>query len=328
MKKLALLLLMLLFAMIAVACGADDNDQAAATDDIEKEETDTDKPEEVEAPTEIEVEHELGTTTVPVNPEKVVVFDFGTLDSLDKLGVDITAVAQENLPSYLSSYQDSAYENAGTLFEPDFEKLAEIDPDLIIISGRTSEAYDDLTELAPTIYMGVDTTRYMESFEENVTLLGEIFTKQEEASAAFEEIETAIADLKESIPTDKTGLIVLTNDGSLSAYGPGSRFGVIHDVFGITPADEEIESSTHGQNISFEYVSETNPDYIFAVDRNKVTGGEYTAESALDNELVNSTNAAQEDHIVLLSPDYWYLSGGGLISVAEMVNEIAAGIQE
>ncbi|WP_112181780.1 MULTISPECIES: siderophore ABC transporter substrate-binding protein [Paraliobacillus] len=325
MKKLALLLLMLLFALVAVACGSE-SDEATATDDIEEEQTE-EEVEEVEAPTEIEVEHELGTTTVPVNPEKVVVFDFGTLDSLDKLGVDVTAVAQESLPSYLSSYEDSAYENAGTLFEPDFEKLAEIDPDLIIISGRTSEVYDDLSELAPTIYMGVDTTRYMESFEENVTLLGEIFTKQEEASAAFEEIETEIADLKESIPTDKTGLIVLTNDGSLNAYGPGSRFGIIHDVFGVTPADEEIESSTHGQNISFEYVSETNPDYIFAVDRNQVTGGDYTAESALDNELVNSTNAAQEDHIVLLSPDYWYLSGGGLISVAEMVNEIAAGIE-
>ncbi|WP_117168946.1 siderophore ABC transporter substrate-binding protein [Paraliobacillus sediminis] len=325
MKKLALLLLMLLFAIVAVACGSE-SDEAAATDDIEEEQTD-EEVEEVEAPTEIEVEHELGTTTVPVNPEKVVVFDFGTLDSLDKLGVDVAAVAQENLPSYLSSYEDSAYENAGTLFEPDFEKLAEIDPDLIIISGRTAEAYDDLTELAPTIHMGVDTTRYMESFEENVTLLGEIFTKQEEASTALEEIETTIADLKESIPTDKTGLIVLTNDGSLSAYGPGSRFGLIHDVFGITPADEEIESSTHGQNVSFEYVSETNPDYIFAVDRNKVTGGDYTAESSLDNELVNGTNAAQEDHIVLLSPDYWYLSGGGLISVAEMVNEIAAGVE-
>lgn len=321
MKKLALLLLMLLFALVAVACGSE-SDEAAATDDIEEEQTD-----EVAAPTEIEVEHELGTSTVPVNPEKVVVFDFGTLDSLDKLGVDVTAVAQENLPSYLSSYQDSSFENAGTLFEPDFEKLAEIDPDLIIISGRTAEAYDDLTELAPTIHMGVDSTRYMESFEENVTLLGEIFTKQEEASAAFAEIETTIAGLKESIPTDKTGLIVLTNDGSLSAYGPGSRFGLIHDVFGVAPADEGIEESTHGQNVSFEYVSETNPDYIFAVDRNQVTGGDYTAESALDNELVNSTNAAKEDHIVLLSPDYWYLSGGGLISVAEMVNEIASGIE-
>lgn len=326
MKKLALLLLMLLLAIVAVACGSE-SDEAAATDDIEEEQTE-EEVEEVEVPTEIEVEHELGTTTVPVNPEKVVVFDFGTLDSLDKLGVDVTALPQEGgLPSYLSSYEDSAYENAGTLKEPDFEKLAEIDPDLIIISGRTSEVYDDLSELAPTIYMGVDTTRYMESFEENVTLLGEIFTKQEEASTAFEEIETTIAGLKESIPADKTGLIVLTNDGSLSAYGPGSRFGLIHDVFGVKPADEGIEDSTHGQNVSFEYVSETNPDYIFAVDRNQVTGGDYTAESALDNELVNATNAAKEDHIVLLSPDYWYLSGGGLISVTEMVNEIAAGIE-
>ncbi|GJM75014.1 hypothetical protein HMSSN036_72300 [Paenibacillus macerans] len=56
----------------------------------------------------------------------------------------------------------------------------------------------------------------------------------------------------------------------MSAYGPGSRFGLIHDVFGVPAVDDTIEASTHGQSISFEYVAEKNPDYLFVVDRDAV----------------------------------------------------------
>lgn len=327
MKKLTLLFLLLVLAIFTVACAAD-TDEIQGSNDSE----DTNAPEEEaeeleeEVATEIEVEHELGTTTVPVNPEKVVVFDFGTLDTLDQLGVEVTALPKGSIPSYLEKFDDDQYENADTLFEPDFEALANMNPDLIIISGRTSEMYDELSDLAPTIFLGIDTSRYIESFEENVTLLGQIFTKEAEATEALAEIATDLEALQAIVPTDEYGLIVLTNDGSLSAFGAGSRFGLIHDEFGILSVDEEIDSSTHGQNISFEYVTEMNPDYLFVVDRNAVTGGEYTASATLDNALINQTNAAKADNIIILSPDYWYLSSGGLVSVSEMINEITAGL--
>ncbi|WP_407268614.1 siderophore ABC transporter substrate-binding protein [Radiobacillus sp. PE A8.2] len=312
-KRLAVLAFVLILALFTAACG-NGEDVATAAD--------------TEAET-ITVTHQLGETDVPKNPKKVVVFDFGTLDTLNKLGVDVTAVPKENLPTYLaSSYEGEEYENAGTLFEPDFETLSEIDPDLIIISGRTSEAYEDLNELAPTIFMGVDTTRYMESFKENATLLGEIFGKEAEVEEELTAIDTAIEELNTTATeSGKNGLIILTNDGSLSAYGPGSRFGVIHDVFGVTAADEEIEASTHGQNVSFEYLVEKDPDYLFVIDRNQVVGGEYSAAKTLDNELVNGTKAWQNEDVVYLNPDYWYLSGGGLISVSEMVKEVSAGVE-
>src|SRR5690625_4926138 len=86
----------------------------------------------------ITVQHELGETEVMKNPEKIVVFDFGALDTLDYLGIEVAGVAKTNIPSYLSHYEEDEYENIGSLKEPDFEKIAEIDPDLIIISGRQS----------------------------------------------------------------------------------------------------------------------------------------------------------------------------------------------
>lgn len=302
-------------AMLA-ACGTDSNAAQGDQNDSASEAG--------EQPEEVVVTHELGETTVPVNPENVVVFDFGALDTLDELGVDVAGVAQTNVPSYLSKYEDSKYENVGSLKEPDFEKISEMAPGLIVISGRQSDAYDELSEIAPTIYVGVDNADYVNSFEENTRILGEIFDKEDEVEQKIEEVHAKIDKVADHVEENGTeGLIVLVNDGSLSAYGPSSRFGLIHDVLGVKPVDEDIEVNTHGQSVSFEYVAEKNPDYLFVVDRGAaVSGGDSSATQVLDNELINNTDAAKEDHIVMLNPDYWYLSGGGLQSTAEMVQEI------
>ena len=54
-------------------------------------------------------------------------------------------------------------------------------------------------------------------------------------------IKDAISKLN-SKATEKniTGLIALANDGAFSVYGAESRFGIIHNNFGITPVDKNI----------------------------------------------------------------------------------------
>lgn len=322
MKRMGFFLSIIAFILLVAACGTDSENATSENSEEGVEVTNAD------APSEIEVVHELGTTTVPVNPEKVVVFDYGTLETLDKLGVQVTGVPQGNLPPHLEEYENDTYENVGSIKEPDFEALAVADPDLIIISGRTSSVYEELSELAPTIYMGVDTANYLESFKTNVTTLGEIFAVEEQAEKELNEVMTTVEEITSvTEASEGTGLIILTNDGSVSAYGPGSRFGLIHDELGITPADDTIESSTHGQNVSFEYIAEINPDYLFVVDRNTIVGGEESAQKTLDNALVQGTNAAKNDNIIYLDPYYWYISGGGLTSVAEMANEVKEAIE-
>src|SRR5699024_4096613 len=84
----------------------------------------------------------------------------------------------------------------------------------------------------------------------------------------------------------KYGLIVLANDDKISAYGPESRFGLIHDVFGIPAVDEGIEVSTHGQNVTFEYVVEQNPDLLYVIDRSAAIGEGSAAEQVVVNDLM------------------------------------------
>lgn len=320
MKKYLLLIVMALFAMIAAACGSSTSSEEKAVEPAESK----------EAPTEVTVTHELGETTVPVNPEKVVVFDFGSLDTMAELGVEPVGLPKENIPDYLSQFEDEKYENAGSLKEPDFEKINELAPDLIIISGRQMDLYDQFAEIAPTVYLAVDAANYMESFKKNATTIGQIFDKEAEVEEKLAAIDEKVAALHEKTSTmEENGLVILANEGKISAYGPASRFGIIHDVFGVKPADEKIEVSTHGQSISFEYLVETDPDYLFVVDRGAVvTEGESSVKQVVENDLVKGTKAVKNDNVIYLDPNVWYLSGGGLQSVLAQADEIEKGIAE
>lgn len=319
MKKVLMLFMMTVLTVALAACGSDEKKTGASGNGGE---ASGDK---------LTIKHELGETPVTKNPQKVVVFDFGVLDSLDKLGVEVTGVPQANIPPYLSKYGDAKYQNVGSLKEPDFEKINKIEPDLIIISGRQSDAYKELSEIAPTIYMGVDTSKYMDSFKENMNKLGQIFGKEAQVEEQLAAVDKDIKALNDKVKASgKNALIILANEGKISAYGPGSRFGILHDVFGFAAVDPNIEISTHGKDISSEYIVEKNPDYLFVVDRGAVvtTGaGDSGAKQVVENELVKTTKAYKDGNIVYLDPNYWYLSGGGLASVAEMVKEVDAGLK-
>ena len=316
MKKWSFLVVMFSMIFLLAACGG-------AKEDSKSESTGS----KTAADEKLTIEHKFGEAVIDKNPKKVVVFDFGILDTLDKLGVEVTGVPQTTVPAYLEKYADKKYTNVGSLKEPDFEAIHAMQPDVIFISTRQAELYEQFAEIAPTVYVELDYTKYMESFEKNMNLVGEIFDKKDEVASAVGEIKASVEGLnKKASALNKNALIVLANEGKVSAYGPSSRFGVIHDVFGFGAADEKIEVSTHGQSITFEYIMETNPDVLFVIDRNTAVGGQAGAEKVIENELVKKTTAFKDNKIIYLDPDAWYLSGGGLQSVKMMAEEIEAAL--
>ena len=238
------------------------------------------------------VTHDSGETTVNKNSKRIVVFDFGILDSLDKLNVQgIVGVVQNGLPEHLSKFAGEEYSSVGSLKEPNMEKIFELNPDLIIISGRQADYYEELSKIAPTINLSIDNKNYLESFEKNMNVLGKIFDKENEVKEELTTIKEAISKLN-SKATEKniTGLI-------------------------------------HGQKASFEYVLEKNPDYLFVVDRAAIAGGTISAKELFDNELMKKTDAYKNGNIIYLNPSIWYTATGGFTSTMKMVEEIDSAIK-
>lgn len=272
----------------------------------------------------IKVQHTKGETTVPANPKKVLAFDMASLDTLNALGVEVSGVPTARFPEYLAKYGSDKYEKVGTLFEPDYEAVNALKPDLIIVGGRSSAKFDALAKIAPTIDMTVDTKDYVGSVKRNVQILAQIFGKESEAEAQLTKLDQSIAALRGEAAKAGKGLLVLTTGGKMSAYGPGSRFGHLHDAFGIVPAVEGLATTNHGQAVNAEFILKTNPDWLFVIDRDIATGrSEGAAKKVLDNDLVAQTTAWKNNQVVYLDPVNWYLIGGGLTAMQASVDQIA-----
>src|SRR5690606_26309868 len=108
----------------------------------------------------------------------------------------------------------------------------------------------------------VDAKNFVSDVEANVEKLGRIFDKETEAKAEVEKLDAAIKALHEKAAGKGKGLMILTSGGKMSAYGPGSRFGTLHDEFGIEPAAPDLSIGNHGQPISAEFLLEANPDWL------------------------------------------------------------------
>lgn len=271
----------------------------------------------------VSIETEKGTVKVPKNPKKVVVIDFGTLDTMDLLGIDVElGLPIQTMPSNLLKYKEKAVAIGG-LKEPNFEKIYEFKPDLIIIGGRTYKSYDELSKIAPTLYYNPRYNHYTQDTIKLAKDIGKIFDKEKEVNVQIEKLQALIDETKEMAKkSDKKALVVLTNDGKISAYGGGSRFGFIYTDLGFKQVDENIKASRHGQSINYEYISDKNPDVILFVDRTTIVGGSKLGGDTLKNKLVLETKAGKAGKIVPLSSDIWYLSQGGLNSYTICIKEV------
>lgn len=285
-------------------------------------------PAEAEAGGTLTVDHAQGTTEVPADPERVVVFDLSVLATLDELGVEpvgVPALEDGYLPESLAAYGSDGVAKVGSLFEPDYEAVNALEPDLIIVAMRSAPAYDELSKIAPTVDLTVDNADFLDSFTERTTTLASIFDRQEEVAQRLDALWAEAAEVAEQAADAGSGLILRVEGNAATAYGPGSRYGVIHDLLGVPAvSDEFVTDAAHGDAVSFEFVAEAEPDYLYVQDREAPVGDTSgpNATAVLDNDLVNATPAARNGDIVYLELFTWYLAPSALSSVEAQVDTV------
>lgn len=275
----------------------------------------------------VTVEHVQGTTEVPKNPETVISMDLGVVDSFEALGKEVDGLPKlASLPDEFEKYQDEKYVNAGGMKEPDMEAISAANPDLIIISGRTADFYDQFSEIAPTVDLTMDQKDPVASFKKQSETIGQILGKESEVEDKLADVDQQISDTKQAAADAGSAMFLMTNAGEVNAYGPGSRFGnIIFDTLGLEPAGDVQSEGSHGESLSFEAISEANPDRLYVIDRDVAVGqGEsgQAAQQVLDNDLVNQTTAATKDQITYLDPSAWYIVGPGLNNFPAMITEV------
>ena len=272
----------------------------------------------------VTVQTARGEAVVPKNPQNVAVYDLGALDTLTALGVPVGATVDKSMLPYLKGAFDKA-QHVGTLFEPNYEALGAFKPQLIIIGSRTSKAAQQLNELAPTIDMTADSKNLRTSAEARIDAYAQIFGKQAEAEKLKADINQAFDAAREAAKGKGKGLVLIVSGGKLSAQSPNSRLGGwLHQDIGLEPVDIAMKEGSHGMPVSFEYIKEKNPDWLFVLDRSAAIGEEgKAAKDVLDNPLVAESTAWKKGQVVYLDSSAYLAAGGAqqLQTVAKQAAE-------
>ena len=273
------------------------------------------------------IQHAMGETEVKKDPKTVATLDVSALDTLYAIGVDVQGVPHDIFVPYLHKFDGPEYRKVGSVFEPDYEALSAMAPDLIIVGGRSGPKYPEVSKIGPTIDLTPDLKDRLGSTIKYAEELGEIFGKQKEVSDRVTKLRQSIESVKEKAHAAGTALLIMTTGGKMSAMGPGTWFGMLYDTFGIKPAVKDLDTSFHGQIVSPEFVLETDPDWLFVIDRDAAIGqAGASARQVVDNELIRQTKAWKLGHVVYLDPVDWYIVSDGLIAMQAMADELSKAL--
>ena len=145
----------------------------------------------------------------------------------------------------------------------------------------------------------------------------------------MDKIATDVAKVKKSATdSGKTAMVVQVSDGTVSAYGPGSRFGTVYEDFGYKPTGAPLDDKGgHGEEISQEFFVQYNPGVLFVLDRAKVVGQKQApALDVLNNGLVGTTDAAKDKKIVEIDGFSWYIATAAPSSWQQMIKDVQGSL--
>lgn len=270
-------------------------------------------------------------TTVAAAPQRIVVFDHGSLDTLQALGVDsVAGMAKAALPPWLASFADEArYPRVGTLFEPDEAAVRALAPDLIIVGRRSAGKLDAMKQIAPAIDLSVPPGDLVQGVAANARRLAAIVHKEQVAEPLVRYLEDSARNLRARMNGQGTALVVLTVGGKIIAMPPGPRFGAIYETVGLPPLALDWKEGERGKPVTPDLIRERNPDWLFVIDRDTAIGkeGATPARELLERDSFRQSRAWQRNHVVYLDPVGWYiLDAGGLTSLQQGLDAISAAL--
>ena len=295
--------------------------------------------------------NEKTTVEVPYEPKKVAILDLASLDILDNLGLGSRVVGSATTSiDYLSKYspdKNKKIKNIGNIKTPDMEAVFECEPDIIFIGGRLASKYDELSKIAPVVYLATDMNiGLVESVKKNANTIASIFGKEKEVAKKFTSFESRIKALK-SKAEGQTAVLGMVTSGSCNLLGNTGRLSLITNEIGFKniganlsgngansrggkfrqDAVTQAQRQAHGEESSFELIAKLNPSHIFVLDRDSAIGtnGAKLAKDVMNNEIVSMTDASKNGKMIILSyPAIWYTAEGGITALDYMLKDLEA----
>jgi iron complex transport system substrate-binding protein len=219
------------------------------------------------------VEHAMGKTEIPAKPKRVVALDASFVDAtliLDTPVFGYTDYRSINgkLPDYLGEDRTTYGSEAqvvGTLAEPNLEKIAALDPDLLITAKvRHEKLYDQLSAIAPTVMSETTGPTWKENIRLEAKALGAEDLAEKEISS-YEKAAKTVGDAINAKASNPTISIVRFVDGPTRLYQKKSFSGIVlKDADLARPKSQDVED--FALEISPERIKDADGDAIFVTE--------------------------------------------------------------
>ncbi len=342
------------FAVMLTGCGASagaatETTTAASVESTVADETttadETTETAEQEAAETVEITDIHGKVTVPVNPERVISLDNRTYETLSDWGIKLAAAPKGVMPVDSPYVADESVLDIGNHREPNLEIIAAADPELVIIGQRFASYYDEIKALVPNavvIDLNFDVSEEAENPGDNLVnglkdstiALGKIFDKNDEAEKLTADFDQAIENVKSAYNGTDTVMAVVVSGGNIGFSAPrsGRVWGPMYEVFGWAPAlDLSNATSDHqGDDVSVEAIAQSNPDWLFVLDRDAATSDSadaVPAQDVIDNApALQNITAITEGHIVYAPADTY--TNESIQTYLELFENLAKALAE
>ncbi len=255
-----------------------------------------------------DISHHKGTTTIESKPERIVALDNSLVEAvalLDRpLAGGISSYRNlKDFPPYLGDAVADTTE-VGPMETPNLEKVAALKPDLIVSATvRHDELYDELSKIAPTVF--VETTGPI--WKDNVTLLGKALGEEERAEAAlteYEERARTVGDAINAKHDNPTISLVRFVDGPTRLYRNDSFSGIVLKDAGLSRPPSQ-DKPGFDKEISEEQIALADGDHIFV---SAFEGGEGYQRRFQANPLWKRLDAVREGRVHDVKDELWYTS--------------------
>lgn len=272
------------------------------------------------------VESLKGNVEIPANPERIVDIS-GSSEELLILGY--TPVGTANIDSYntteVASYVkdqlgSSKVVGHSMMETMDMEAILACNPDLIIMSERQSQIYDQLKEIAPTVMI----KDYGNDWRDRLTDVAKMFNKEDIATKWLEDYDETAKKLGEEVAAnngEESYLPVLASSGQFMVFSDAGIGTIINEDMSLArPENLPVQDGITLPMLSIEGLAEIDADHIvlIATDAEKA--------ELEDNSVWQNIRAVKDGNVTILNASPYFSQSynpiGRLLLLESLKNEL------
>ena len=273
------------------------------------------------------VDHAMGVSNVPEIPTRVVVLDTDSLDAAIALGTTpIGARIHQTLSNYLGDVRTSGIVSVSSANQPNLEKIARLQPDLILGSKvGVEEIYPKLSRIAPTVLS--ESNGREGNWSDQLRLYAKAMGKEDRVDPLLDSYQQQLETVRQQIgtPEDTVVSVVFSEKSYIGFYSHTSFAGSILTDIGFSRPKIQTQpvSATYLSVVSKEAFQDLDGDIIFLLTSD--SRDTLSLEEFIKDPLYSQLSAVKANEVYAVDSGIW-TGGRNILAAQHVLSDISRAL--